>query len=129
MKLVLKVSGNEVTTGSSSRDTFYDEQPADHDKPKEKKKKKKKDKEKTTGSPDDDRGKKKVMPLSLLTLDGMSKSRTDVTFGACFTIRLQRRRKDRTQMGTMNKISAALLSDQSWISKKVYSFPPVHIPC
>uniref|UniRef100_A0A3Q3X0X0 Bromo domain-containing protein n=1 Tax=Mola mola TaxID=94237 RepID=A0A3Q3X0X0_MOLML len=60
LKLVLKVSGNEVTTGSSSRDTFYDEQPADHDKPKEKKKKKKKDKEKTTGSPDDDRGKKKI---------------------------------------------------------------------
>ncbi|KAM8763058.1 bromodomain-containing protein 7 isoform 1-T1 [Acanthopagrus schlegelii] len=60
LKLVLKVSGNEVTTGSSSRDTFYDEQPADADKPKEKKKKKKKDKERSLGSPEDDRGKKKT---------------------------------------------------------------------
>uniref|UniRef100_A0A8C9ZTH4 Bromodomain containing 7 n=1 Tax=Sander lucioperca TaxID=283035 RepID=A0A8C9ZTH4_SANLU len=56
LKLVLKVSGNEVTTGSSSLDTFYDEQP---DKPKDKKKKKKKDKERSFGSPEDDRGKKK----------------------------------------------------------------------
>ncbi|XP_068586276.1 bromodomain-containing protein 7 isoform X2 [Cebidichthys violaceus] len=60
LKLVLKVSGNEVTTGSSSLDTFYDEQPTDHDKPKEKKKKKKKDKERSLGSPEDDRGKKKI---------------------------------------------------------------------
>ncbi|XP_073320265.1 bromodomain-containing protein 7 isoform X3 [Pagrus major] len=60
LKLVLKVSGNEVTTGSSSRDTFYDEQPADYDKPKDKKKKKKKDKERSLGSPEDDRGKKKT---------------------------------------------------------------------
>uniref|UniRef100_A0A671WMN0 Bromodomain containing 7 n=1 Tax=Sparus aurata TaxID=8175 RepID=A0A671WMN0_SPAAU len=60
LKLVLKVSGNEVTTGSSSRDTFYDEQPADVEKPKEKKKKKKKDKERSLGSPEDDRGKKKT---------------------------------------------------------------------
>uniref|UniRef100_A0A8C3G794 Bromodomain containing 7 n=1 Tax=Cyclopterus lumpus TaxID=8103 RepID=A0A8C3G794_CYCLU len=60
LKLVLKVSGNEVTTGSSSLDTFYDEQPADSDKPKEKKKKKKKDKEKSVGSPEDDKGKKKM---------------------------------------------------------------------
>ncbi|XP_037602114.1 bromodomain-containing protein 7 isoform X1 [Sebastes umbrosus] len=59
LKLVLKVSGNEVTTGSSSLDTFYEEQPA-VDKPKEKKKKKKKDKERSFGSPEDDRGKKKV---------------------------------------------------------------------
>uniref|UniRef100_H2T6D1 Bromodomain containing 7 n=1 Tax=Takifugu rubripes TaxID=31033 RepID=H2T6D1_TAKRU len=60
LKLVLKVSGNEVTTGSSSRDTFYDEQSAELDKPKEKKKKKKKDKERNLGSPVDDRGKKKM---------------------------------------------------------------------
>lgn len=65
LKLVLKVSGNEVTTGSSSRDTFYDEQSAELDKPKEKKKKKKKDKERNLGSPVDDRGKKKVMPFFL----------------------------------------------------------------
>uniref|UniRef100_A0A7N8X811 Bromodomain containing 7 n=1 Tax=Mastacembelus armatus TaxID=205130 RepID=A0A7N8X811_9TELE len=60
LKLVLKVSGNEVTTGSSSLDTFYDEQPADYDKPKDKKKKKKKDKEKSFGLPEDDREKKKL---------------------------------------------------------------------
>ncbi|KAM7015511.1 bromodomain-containing protein 7 [Tautogolabrus adspersus] len=60
LKLVLKVSGNEVTTGSSSRDTFYDEQPADFDKPKDKKKKKKKDKDRSFGSPEDDRAKKKM---------------------------------------------------------------------
>ncbi|XP_039995404.1 bromodomain-containing protein 7 isoform X1 [Xiphias gladius] len=60
LKLVLKVSGNEVTAGSSSLDTFYDEQPADYDKPKDKKKKKKKDKERSFGSPEDDRGKKKM---------------------------------------------------------------------
>ncbi len=62
---MLKVSGNEVTTGGSSRETFYDEQPADYDKPKDKKKKKKKDKERSFGSPDDDRGKKKVTLLSI----------------------------------------------------------------
>lgn len=61
LKLVLKMSGNEVTTGSSSRDTFYDEQLVDLDKPKEKKKKKKKDKERNLRSPVDDREKKKVM--------------------------------------------------------------------
>ncbi|KAM7406443.1 hypothetical protein PAMP_000818 [Pampus punctatissimus] len=61
LKLVLKVSGNEVTTGSSSRDTFYDEQPTDYDKPKDKKKKKKKDKERSFGSPEDDRGKRKMI--------------------------------------------------------------------
>ncbi|XP_022595755.1 bromodomain-containing protein 7 isoform X2 [Seriola dumerili] len=60
LKLVLKVSGNEVTAGSSSLDTFYDEQPAEYDKPKDKKKKKKKDKERSFGSPEDDRGKKKM---------------------------------------------------------------------
>ncbi|CAN9506781.1 unnamed protein product [Ophioblennius macclurei] len=60
LKLVLKVSGNEVTTGSSSLDTFYDEQPADGDKPKDKKKKKKKDKERSQGSPEEDKGKKKM---------------------------------------------------------------------
>uniref|UniRef100_A0A8C6T1N0 Bromodomain containing 7 n=1 Tax=Neogobius melanostomus TaxID=47308 RepID=A0A8C6T1N0_9GOBI len=60
LKLVLKVSGNEVTTGSSSRDTFYDDQSTDNDKPnKDKKKKKKKDKDRSFGSPED-KGKKKV---------------------------------------------------------------------
>uniref|UniRef100_A0A665VDH2 Bromodomain containing 7 n=1 Tax=Echeneis naucrates TaxID=173247 RepID=A0A665VDH2_ECHNA len=63
LKLVLKVSGNEVTAGSSSLDTFYDEQPAEYDKPKDKKKKKKKDKERGFGSPEDDKGKKKVAQL------------------------------------------------------------------
>ncbi len=65
LKLVLKVSGNEVTTGSSSLDTFYDEQPADYDKPKDKKKKKKKDKERSFGSPEEDKGKKKVTSLKI----------------------------------------------------------------
>ncbi|XP_034535746.1 bromodomain-containing protein 7 isoform X2 [Notolabrus celidotus] len=60
LKLVLKVSGNEVTTGSSSLDTHYDDQPADYDKPKDKKKKKKKDKDRSFGSPEGDRGKKKM---------------------------------------------------------------------
>ncbi|XP_074521877.1 bromodomain-containing protein 7 isoform X2 [Halichoeres trimaculatus] len=60
LKLVLKVSGNEVTTGSSSLDTIYDDQPADYEKPKDKKKKKKKDKDRSLGSPEDDRGKKKM---------------------------------------------------------------------
>uniref|UniRef100_A0A3Q3CZF7 Bromodomain containing 7 n=1 Tax=Haplochromis burtoni TaxID=8153 RepID=A0A3Q3CZF7_HAPBU len=65
LKLVLKVSGNEVTAGSSSLDTFYDEQPADFDKPKDKKKKKKKDKEKSFGSPEEEKGKKKVNIISV----------------------------------------------------------------
>ncbi|XP_038138539.1 bromodomain-containing protein 7 [Cyprinodon tularosa] len=60
LKLVLKVSGNEVTTGSSSLDAFYEEQPGDSDKPKDKKKKKKKDKERSFGSPEEDKGKKKM---------------------------------------------------------------------
>lgn len=57
---MLKVSGNEVTTGSSSLDTVYDEPSVDYGKPKEKKKKKKKDKERSLGSPEDDKGKKKA---------------------------------------------------------------------
>ncbi|XP_061591112.1 bromodomain-containing protein 7 [Cololabis saira] len=60
LKLVLKVSGNEVTTGSSSRDTFYEETPADSGKQKEKKKKRKKDKDRNLGSPDSTKGKKKI---------------------------------------------------------------------
>ncbi|KAK7913499.1 hypothetical protein WMY93_013710 [Mugilogobius chulae] len=61
LKLVLKVSGNEVTTGSSSRDTFYDDQSTDNDKPnKDKKKKKKKDKDRGLGSPED-KGKKRYI--------------------------------------------------------------------
>lgn len=62
LKLVLKVSGTEVTTGSSSRDTFYDEQSADLEKPKEKKKKKKRDKERSLRSPVEERGKRRVRP-------------------------------------------------------------------
>lgn len=60
LKLVLKVSGNEVTTGSSSRDTFYDDPASDFEKPKDKKKKKKKDKDKSFGSPEETKVKKKV---------------------------------------------------------------------
>ncbi|XP_033933241.1 bromodomain-containing protein 7 isoform X1 [Pseudochaenichthys georgianus] len=60
LKLVLKVSGNEVTTGSSSRDTFYDDPASDFEKPKDKKKKKKKDKDKSFGSPEDTKVKKKM---------------------------------------------------------------------
>ncbi|XP_029934505.1 bromodomain-containing protein 7 isoform X2 [Myripristis murdjan] len=60
LKLVLKVAGNEVTTGSSSLDTFYDEQPADKPKEKKKKKKKREDKERSFGSPEEDKGKKKM---------------------------------------------------------------------
>lgn len=66
LKLVLKVSGNEVTTGSSSLDTFYEEQPTDSEKPKDKKKKKKKDKDRSFGSPEEDRGKKKVNSIYIL---------------------------------------------------------------
>lgn len=54
-----------MTAGSSSLDTFYDEQPADFDKPKDKKKKKKKDKEKSFGSPEEEKGKKKVNIISV----------------------------------------------------------------
>ncbi|XP_028330977.1 bromodomain-containing protein 7 [Gouania willdenowi] len=60
LKLVLKVSGNEVTTGSSSRDTFYDEQTMDNDKARDKKKKKKKEKDRGLSSPEDERAKKKM---------------------------------------------------------------------
>lgn len=70
---MLKVSGNEVTTGSSSLDAFYDEQSADYDKPKDKKKKKKKDKERSLGSPEDDRGKKKVMIAGKVKYIGIPK--------------------------------------------------------
>lgn len=76
LKLVLKVSGNEVTTGSSSRDTFYDEQSADLDKPKEKKKKKKKDKDRNLRSPVDDRGKKKVMRFFFLNVNQEERTMT-----------------------------------------------------
>lgn len=63
LKLVLKVAGNEVTTGSASLEPVRDNQ-VDSDKHKDKKKKKKKkdekDKESPPGSPGEDR-KRKVM--------------------------------------------------------------------
>ncbi|XP_077567785.1 bromodomain-containing protein 7 isoform X2 [Stigmatopora nigra] len=61
LKLVLKVSGNEVTTGSSSRDTFYDDQSPDCDKFKDKRKKRKREKERNCGTPESDKGKRKVI--------------------------------------------------------------------
>lgn len=63
LKLVLKVAGNEVTTGSASLEPVHDHQ-VESDKHKDKKKKKKKkdekDKESPPGSPGEDR-KRKVM--------------------------------------------------------------------
>ncbi|XP_026872032.1 bromodomain-containing protein 7 isoform X1 [Electrophorus electricus] len=63
LRLVLKVAGNEVTTGGSSLEHIYDEQ-VDHDKHKDKKKKKKKkderDKDSPPLSPGDDRKRKKM---------------------------------------------------------------------
>lgn len=50
LKLVLKVAGNEVTTGSPSLESVYDDQ-VDYDKHKDKKKKKKKKDEKDRASP------------------------------------------------------------------------------
>uniref|UniRef100_A0A8C7HV75 Bromodomain containing 7 n=1 Tax=Oncorhynchus kisutch TaxID=8019 RepID=A0A8C7HV75_ONCKI len=62
LKLVLKVAGNEVTTGSSSFENTFDEHP-DLEKHKDKKKKKKKDKERNdTMSPVD---KKKKVSLGI----------------------------------------------------------------
>ncbi|XP_077443969.1 bromodomain-containing protein 7 isoform X2 [Stigmatopora argus] len=61
LKLVLKVSGNEVTTGSSSRDTFYGDQSPDCDKSKDKRKKRKREKERNCGTPESDKGKRKVI--------------------------------------------------------------------
>ncbi|KAB5525853.1 hypothetical protein PHYPO_G00145000 [Pangasianodon hypophthalmus] len=61
LKLVLKVAGNEVTTGSASLEPLHDDQ-VDSDKHKDKKKKKKKkdekDKESPPGSPGEDRKRK-----------------------------------------------------------------------
>ncbi|XP_058237522.1 bromodomain-containing protein 7 isoform X2 [Hemibagrus wyckioides] len=61
LKLVLKVAGNEVTTGSASLEPVHDDQ-VDSDKHKDKKKKKKKkdekDKESPPGSPGEDRKRK-----------------------------------------------------------------------
>ncbi len=50
LKLVLKVAGNEVTTGSPSLESVYDDS-VDYDKHKDKKKKKKKKDEKHRASP------------------------------------------------------------------------------
>ncbi|KAI5626176.1 bromodomain-containing protein 7 [Silurus asotus] len=61
LKLVLKVAGNEVTTGSASLEPVHND-PIDSDKHKDKKKKKKKkdekDKESPPGSPGEDRKRK-----------------------------------------------------------------------
>lgn len=123
LKLVLKVSGNEVTTGSSSLDTFYEEQPVDSDRPKEKKKKKKKDKERSFGSPEDERGKKKVKSLKTLAPSSWKGS-----WGWClklflihFYVRWLRRRKARRQKQMMTGSRAGLLYVQSWINRKVGS--------
>lgn len=62
MKLVLKVAGNEVTTGSTSLENVYEES-ADYDKHKDKKKKKKKKEDRdrsNPGSPIDEKRRKKV---------------------------------------------------------------------
>ncbi|XP_065145621.1 bromodomain-containing protein 7 [Paramisgurnus dabryanus] len=63
LKLVLKVAGNEVTTGSPNLESTYDDQ-VDYDKHKDKKKKKKKKEEKGRNSPPvspvDDKKKKKM---------------------------------------------------------------------
>ncbi|XP_028812359.1 bromodomain-containing protein 7 isoform X2 [Denticeps clupeoides] len=62
LKLVLKVAGTEVTTGSTSLDDLYDEQ-SDYDKHKDKKKKKKKKEDKdrsSPASPVDEKKRKKV---------------------------------------------------------------------
>ena len=126
LKLVLKVSGNEVTAGSSTLDTFYNEQPADHDKPKDKKKKKKKDKEKSFGSPEDDRGKKKVTSLKTLspgrdrTQDAWTVCTWIVFICVCFcNVRWPRRRKDTMEMEMMKENNAELLFVQSWTNRKV----------
>lgn len=50
LKLVLKVAGNEVTTGSPNLESTYDDS-IDYDKHKDKKKKKKKKEEKDRNSP------------------------------------------------------------------------------
>ncbi|XP_064838341.1 bromodomain-containing protein 7 isoform X2 [Oncorhynchus masou masou] len=57
LKLVLKVAGNEVTTGSSSFENTFDEHP-DLEKHKDKKKKKKKDKERNDNMSPVDKKKK-----------------------------------------------------------------------
>lgn len=63
LKLVLKVAGNEVTTGSASLEPVHDHQ-VESDKHKEKKKKKKKkdekDKESPPGSPGEDKKRKVI---------------------------------------------------------------------
>lgn len=60
---MLKVAGNEVTTGSPKLESTYDD-PIDYDKHKDKKKKKKKKEEKARNSPPispvDEKKKKKV---------------------------------------------------------------------
>ncbi|XP_056600564.1 bromodomain-containing protein 7 isoform X1 [Triplophysa dalaica] len=64
LKLVLKVAGNEVTTGSPKLESTYDD-PIDYDKHKDKKKKKKKKEEKARNSPPmspvDEKKKKKMV--------------------------------------------------------------------
>ncbi|XP_041917085.1 bromodomain-containing protein 7 isoform X2 [Alosa sapidissima] len=62
LKLVLKVAGNEVTTGSTSLENVYEES-VDYDKHKDKKKKKKKKEDRdrsNPGSPIDDKRRKKM---------------------------------------------------------------------
>lgn len=70
LKLVLKVAGNEVTTGSASLEPIHDDQ-VDSDKHKDKKKKKKKkdekDKECPPGSPGEDRKRKVINNTVILT--------------------------------------------------------------
>ncbi|XP_053472906.1 bromodomain-containing protein 7 isoform X1 [Ictalurus furcatus] len=82
LKLVLKVAGNEVTTGSASLEPVRDDQ-VDSDKHKDKKKKKKKkdekDKESPPGSPGEDRKRKmtkKRKGLESADLDWDEQSRT-----------------------------------------------------
>ncbi|KAK3510293.1 hypothetical protein QTP70_033736 [Hemibagrus guttatus] len=84
LKLVLKVAGNEVTTGSASLEPVHDDK-VDSDKHKDKKKKKKKkdekDKESPPGSPGEDRKRKmtkKKKGHDSVDLDWDEQSRTPV---------------------------------------------------
>ncbi|CAM4525201.1 unnamed protein product [Leuciscus chuanchicus] len=70
LKLVLKVAGNEVTTGSPSLESVYDDQ-VDYDKHNKKKKKKKKDEKDRASPPVSPADKKKKMTKKRKVPDSM----------------------------------------------------------
>ncbi|XP_076855779.1 bromodomain-containing protein 7 isoform X3 [Brachyhypopomus gauderio] len=134
LKLVLKVAGNEVTTGSSSLEQVYDEQ-IDYDKHKDKKKKKKKkderDRDSPPLSPGDDRKRKKMTKKrkgqDYLDMEWDERSRTparsDISQDKPLTPSLAKTEAEKEQTPLQEALSQLIRQLQRKDPNAFFSFP------